>query len=83
MEREACRALQLRQVFGAGLQDEIGFVGMEGDLPRSHRQRPDLDTGQMQVDQLTDALHRANLEVQRQSMAQLFAVTVGTSRQHE
>src|SRR3546814_8335106 len=43
MKGKTCGALQLSQVFGIGFEAEIGFVGMERNLPRRHGQRPDLD----------------------------------------
>ncbi len=73
MEGETARALQLCQVFGAEFQGEIGLARVEGDLPRCHRHGSDADARQVQVDQLANPLHRPDLEVRRQPLAQFLA----------
>ncbi|MNJ62952.1 hypothetical protein D3C77_588110 [compost metagenome] len=56
---------------------------MKRDLPWRYRQRLYLDPRQVQVDQLPNTLHRADLEMRRQAMAQLFGVAIGAGSEHE
>src|SRR5690606_33492813 len=83
VEGETARALQLCQVFGAEFQGEIGLARVEGDLPRCHRHGSDADARQVQVDQLANPLHRPDLEVRRQPLAQFLRITVGTGGEYE
>ena len=63
MEGKPTGALQLRQLFAAQFEDEIGFVGVKRDLPRRHRQGFDLEARQVPVDQLADVFDGPDLEV--------------------
>lgn len=53
------------QVVTAEFEDEIGFIGVKGDLPRGHWQGLYLKARQVQVDQLANALDGADLEMRR------------------
>ena len=56
---------------------------MVGDLPRRHRHRQQADTRQLQVDQVADVLHRADLGLLREVPAQALAGDVGAHHQDE
>ncbi len=67
----------------AAVQFEIGGAGVVGDLPRRHRHRQQADTRQLQVDQVADVLHRADLGLLREVPAQALAGDVGAHHQDE
>jgi len=62
---------------------EIDKPGMEGDLARCHRQGPQCDPRQGELDQPLDLLHRSDLYLGREPVAQDLGVDLGVRGQDE
>ena len=63
----------LPQLVAARVELEVVEAGVIRNLARRHRQRPQRDAGQLQVDEVADALDRADLDLRREARAQRFA----------
>ena len=84
VHRQAARLLELLpQVVVARLELEVVEAGVVRDLARRHRQRLQRDARQLQVDQVADALDRADLDLRRKARAQRLARHLRVDREHE